>query len=320
MIRYLKKKLYALYLALNRGMGVTERWYAGEESGTTLPHRPIFILGAPRCGSTLLYQTMATVFEVGYLSNAHCILHGAPWLVERLLDPTDDYRSTSYRSRYGSVRGMSAPSECGNFWYRFFPRDPQYAPPDRCDPEKLNGLRTALRALGKAAGKPVLIKNLVNVLRLEAIMQSLPESLFIVLHRDEVDTAHSILESRKQRLGSYEAWFSLKPPQIESLRGAPVVRQVAEQIRTTYRLIGEAEPQGGGPFHHLAYEDFCSDPARELERIRGFFTGQGLTVPMNGPVPAPFETRSEIRIDRKLYNELLDYFEKQKDQTDERTH
>ncbi|MFQ5425907.1 MAG: hypothetical protein ACE5EV_02380, partial [Gaiellales bacterium] len=55
----------------------------------------ILIVGAPRCGSTLLYQLVARRFDVTYLSNLHCAFFGAPSIVERVaashLVPPDDY-------------------------------------------------------------------------------------------------------------------------------------------------------------------------------------------------------------------------------------
>ncbi|MDX1636836.1 MAG: sulfotransferase [Balneolaceae bacterium] len=310
----MRKTLHALYLEFNKLLGITERWYAGSDDDRQLSHRPVFILGAPRCGSTLLYQAMVTAFDFSFLSNAHCLLHGAPWMVEWLLTPSTRYRASSYRSTYGSVEGWSAPSECGDFWYRFFPRKPQHVPIEHCSGNTLKNLRTSFRSLEKASGKPVLIKNLVNTLRLEPIMRAFPEALFLVLEREQKDIAHSILESRKNRAGSYEAWFSLEPPGIEQLRKKPVVEQVVGQIRASYRSIAEAEQMAPGQFYHLTYEDFCSNPERELHDIAAFFEKQDAELPLSGPVPDPFERRSEIRIDKKLYNELLQYLENQNEQ------
>ena len=41
---------------------------------------PIFIIGAPRSGSTLLLQAIIEVFDLGYISNCHCNWYGAPAL------------------------------------------------------------------------------------------------------------------------------------------------------------------------------------------------------------------------------------------------
>ena len=43
-----------------------------------LPYPPVFILGAPRSGSTLLMQVISDSLDVGYLNNFHCKFYGAP--------------------------------------------------------------------------------------------------------------------------------------------------------------------------------------------------------------------------------------------------
>src|SRR5439155_14834089 len=77
-----------------------------------LRHPPIFIVGPPRTGSTLLYQLVAARFDVGYLSNRHCRLYGAPSRVERRHETEATLELTS---RYGRTTSPNAPSECAEY-------------------------------------------------------------------------------------------------------------------------------------------------------------------------------------------------------------
>lgn len=88
-----------------------------------------------------------------------------------------------------------------------------------------------MAALTNAFGRPILFKNLYAPLRIQAIAHHLPESLFIITHRDEVDNGHSLLEVRKKVFGSYHQWWSMEPPDTESLKRLPAHQQVKEQIR-----------------------------------------------------------------------------------------
>src|SRR5580692_3262293 len=85
-------------------------------------HAPIFIVGAPRSGSTLLYQLMTSCFHFGYISNLHCTLYGAPQLVERFMRNSDFHPDSNFRSDTGQTEGMAGPCECNAYWYLFFPR------------------------------------------------------------------------------------------------------------------------------------------------------------------------------------------------------
>jgi len=41
------------------------------EVSQALAHSPLFIVGPPRCGSTLLYQVLTEAFDLAYVSNVH---------------------------------------------------------------------------------------------------------------------------------------------------------------------------------------------------------------------------------------------------------
>jgi hypothetical protein len=274
-------------------------------------HPPVFILGAPRCGSTLLYQLMLDYFDFGYISNIHCKFHGAPSIAERVFRPSRRRRPSSFQSDHGRVSGWSSPSECGDYWYRFFPRSPQYATLKSVSPDCVPDLRRSMRAIGSAMQKPVIFKNLPCSLRLGPITAALPESAFIVVQRDRLETAHSILEARFNLYGNYDDWFSVEPPEYESLKRGPVHEQVAVQVQSIHRLIEEA--RGGSPecFFDVEYEDICRDTHGALEKCRVFLEGHGIAPARTGQVPPTFEIIRPAPIDEKIYADLKGYFERE---------
>ena len=74
-----------------------------------ITYQPIFIIGAPRTGSTLLIQSIAKALDVGYLTNLHCKFYGFPSLVEYLLKQTSKKRNFSFYSIHGSTKGFNSP-------------------------------------------------------------------------------------------------------------------------------------------------------------------------------------------------------------------
>jgi len=276
--------------------------------GGLLRYPPVFLIGAPRCGSTLLYQVMVEHFDLGYLSNFHCLFYGAPSLAERLFRPARWRMPSGFQSQHGKVSGRSAPSECGEFWYRFFRRRPQFVPLDEAGEKSMRHLRAAVRALVDAAGKPVLFKNLPCALRLGPIIHALPESLFIVVQRDWLETAHSVLEARKKLFGNYEEWFSVEPPEVEALKKRPIHEQAVEQIRSVHALIDEARDKvDSRQFIDIDYGELCKDTYTALERLAGFFEANGLDVARGGEVPRSFRVKGDVRIDEDLYRKTKDY-------------
>jgi len=281
---------------LNNGLAALETRQDGWE--TPLPQKPIFVVGAPRSGSTLLYQLLVVRFDVAYLSNLHCRFFGAPAFVERAvgkrLRPPGDFSS-----RFGSTRGLAAPSECGPYWYRFFRKFPQHVSLAEADPGRLQRLRESVRAFAKAADRPLVFKNLVNSVRLAPLAAALPEALFVVVRRDEADTAASILAGRRTVHADESEWWSVEPPQIERLRTLPPREQVLEQVRAIESLVDETKEEiGRDRFLDVRYEDACADTHRALGSIAEFAERHGVGLRIRREVPTRFEPGAHSRLQR----------------------
>jgi LPS sulfotransferase NodH len=287
--------------ALNSVLDRVETAAAGSAE-SPLPQPPVFIVGPPRTGSTLLYQLVVGCFDVGYLSNRHCRLYGAPSLVERTRHPDPP---SVLESRYGRTSGHDAPSECGEYWYRFFRRSPQYVPRGEADPEKLRRLRASVRALGKAAGRPLVFKNLICALRLGPISEALPEAVFVRIRRDVLATAVSLLAGRKALFGDYGHWWSSEPPGIDRLRTLPPHEQVVEQIAAVEELIDQARAEAGPErFCELTYETLCEDPAAALATIAALAERNGFRLTPRRPAPSSLEQAEPQPIDDDLQDQL----------------
>lgn len=265
---------------------------------------PIFILGAPRCGSTLLMQVLTDAYDVGYLSNVHCRWFGAPGLAERLLRPLKAKRPSHFQSHYGRTKYWYEPAECGEWWYRFFPREPAYVSPDKIDPSRMLAFRRSLLFLDRAFDKPAIYKNLYATIRLEPIIASIPEAVFIVMRRGRVPHAQSILKGRMDALGTYEKWWSVPVPDQRSLQNAGAVKQVLGQIDGIYRLI-DRNLSGSERAFDIDYETFCNDTGKVLERFEHFLEKLGINIERRFSIPANFSLKEEIKIPEAMYEELL---------------
>jgi len=268
---------------------------------------PVFIVGPPRCGSTLLYQLMLDYLDFAYISNLHCKVYGAPSIVEALLRPSRWREPFHYSSDHGRVRGLAAPSECGDYWYRFFRRKPQYVPLSEVSERALRELRRSVRALSRAAGRPLLFKNLVNSVRIQPILRALPEAKFIVVRRDVLETAHSILEARRNLYGDYNRWFSVEPPSVEEIRERPPQEQAVEQVRAIYALIERDRLLAPTSFADVDYVDLCQHTREVLDSVGEFLSSSGVHVRRLRDVPPSFPMRRGVRIDEELYGRLRDY-------------
>ena len=145
---------------------------------------------------------------------------------------------------------------------------------------------------------------------MQPIVKAFPDSLFIIVERDEIENGHSILEGRFKSFGNYDCWWSVEPPNIENLKRFPAHQQVIDQIRAIYRLIdldlglmGVDDEQ----VLHLSYESFCLNPGQAIESLALFFSRNGLTIPRRSQLPDVFPMRRQVRIDPVLYERMVNY-------------
>ena len=284
----------------NRALGRFETRASGVPD---LRQTPILIVGAPRSGSTLLYQLMVERFDVAYISNRHCRWHGAPSLVERRSRGVR--HAPTYSSYHGAETGATAPSECGGYWYRFFPRSPHHIPIEAADPAALAALRRSVARFGAAAGRPILFKNLYCSLRIAPIAQALPEALWLVIERDLLDNARSLLASRMRRSGGYTEWWSAEPPGVERLRALSPEQQVVEQIRGISAAIAAARRTvGGDRFLDVSYEGLCDDSGAAMDAIAEFCALYATRLTVAAEIPPRFDRGAGAPIDGALESAL----------------
>jgi len=271
------------------------------------PHfAPILIIGPPRSGTTLLYQLLVQQFEVAYLSNAHHAFFGAPVILECLVPRRLRRPPNHQESRFGVSQGLWAPSEAANFWYRFFPLKPHGVRPGDVKLERGRRLRRAIAALSRAAGAPMVSKNVVCSVRVEAIAAFVPEIRFVVMHRDQIEVATSILAARKKAHGNYTDWWSVEPANIDELRHLPPERQVVEQIRAVQQAIDQARRTlDGDRFIDIDYADLVTDPGTVLEQLARRL---GLQPRAGAPsLPEAFPRRDRDQLDPQLAARLSEY-------------
>ncbi len=264
--------------------------------------RVIFIIGPPRSGSTLLYQLLVNALDIGYIANLHAPYYGGISFRERFRRRDQNTANTTYDSRHGVTSGRNAPHECGAYWYQFFRRKPQFVPLSDVQPCKMELLRNSLTRIHKSFRRPVIFKNLNCALRLEPLLDTIPESLFIVTHRNEIDNAHSLLEGRYSVHGNYDTWWSMEPPTIESLRKQLPHQQVLGQIRDIHSEIDRHRTER---FLDMSYEDVCRNPEAAVATVREHCQQFGIFLQRSNIVlPVSFQLRQEVRIDRSIYEAL----------------
>lgn len=266
---------------------------------------PVFIIGAPRSGTTLLYQLLVNRYRFAYFNNITALLHLSPivssWFIQRLFSCRSE--AASYQSRHGQTLEWYGPHEAGNFWYRWFPKGQHvYVPAGVTPKPTLDALSKEIAGLAKITQMPMLLKNTYNAMRIAPLIEALPEASFIVSRRDPLDMAQSILASRMEANKAKEAWWSVPPKEIDEISQHPYWEQVVEQVYYIYSQIDSDREQFGEEyFYDVHYEKLCQYTHQTLEGIEAFLRNRGVSLSVCGDVPSSFPVSKRRRLDDEDY-------------------
>jgi hypothetical protein len=275
----------ALALPAERGL----RPVADRARKAHLGH-PIFIVAAPRSGSTLLFETLAVSPEV-------CTLGGeAHWLVEGIpqLRP-------------------GAPGVASNRL------GPEHADEDVAE-RIVNQIVAQLkdhqdRPLPPGTHLRFLEKTPKNALRVPFFDRIFPDASFIFLWRDPRENLSSIMEAwRSGKWKTYNGlehfdgpWSLILPPDWPQMRGKSLEEIAAFQWSTTNRiLLNDLEALPRERWIAVNYSDLISEPAAAVERLCQF-TGISFSGPLAeraaSPLPLSHFTQTPPAPDKWRRNE-----------------
>jgi LPS sulfotransferase NodH len=264
----------------------------------------IYIVGAPRSGTTLLSQLVSKYLEVGYIDNLIARFWLAPAVgirLSRLVLGAEARRSIALRSTHGATHDPAGPHEFGYYWRHWLKLDDastHHLTPEELSRVDLAGLRHSLeREVIGAFGLPVVFKNVICGFQAGYLSDLHPASLFVHITRDPVHTACSILETRQARYGSYGAWWSLKPAAFESLRRpeSPPEEVVLQVLHCRREFAAEL---AGVRSLTIEYEALCSEPDAELQRVCDAISAIGTRMRPLAPVE-PLRPSSQRTIDHE---------------------
>jgi hypothetical protein len=268
---------------------VEARCYA---AGNGVEHAPVFIVGPPRTGSTLLYQLLVRRYRCCYFSNLLNAFPRAPLAVATLCKPFGGFDAAGdFRSEYGSTSGWRAPSQGRELWASFLPESPNALQPDAVPAEVKRRIEAGVRGLQRVSRRPFVNKWPPNSVRVRLLAEIFPDALFVRISRATAPTVSSILRGRRDLCQRGSGWFSVKPPGYERImRERCPEEQAAWQIAAIERAIDLDRDAVGAPrFFRVHYEQLTSRPREVLDAIAAFYErSTGIALEQRCEVPAEF--------------------------------
>ncbi|WP_417334504.1 sulfotransferase [Halarcobacter sp.] len=221
------KKLIVKFLKIiNKGL-------INKLSKDNIKHQPVFIIGAPRTGSTILYQAITNELNVTYIDNLSCKFNKVLFLGQLISNIIFRRKSHNcFKSDHGKTKqcNLHAPSECGGFWYNWLPKNKHFIDFNEIDKFSLEEMKLEITAISNFFSKPLIFKNLNAGQRMRMIKEIFPKAKFILIKRDPLFTAQSILKAKRKSGKPDDEFWSVMPKNIKELEKFNTYEQIIKQI------------------------------------------------------------------------------------------
>lgn len=241
---------------------------------------PVFLVGAPRSGTSLLYRTLCLHPQAAYISNwlrrhprrrALSFLNRIPPLLPQL-QARYWFGEDSNAYRYGGRRSLverlfPAPVEGAPVFEDSGLRDGGSGLPT---PQEAAALRGAFAALSRyGGGTTVVSKRVVNNRRIPFLLAAFPDARFVSIVRDGRAVAYSLSRVDWWE-GSEVWWFGGTPKQWRDAGGDPwelCARTWTEEVRAIEAGLAAVKPD---QLLRIRYEDLVADPMVRFGEIASF--------------------------------------------------
>ena len=223
--------------------------------------RPLFIVSAPRSGSTLLFETLSQVRGVWTVGDeCHRTVESIPGLHPRCRNWTSN-----------RLTADNATPEIGSALQARFTQRLR----DRDD-------RSVLDTAMVDSGDPVrlLAKTPKDALRIPFLKVVFPDAYFVYLYREPHESISSIMDGwRSRRFVPYAnlpqwpsmPWSFLLPPGWRDYRQASLAEIAAFQWKSANEyILQDLNNLSASDWQLVRYSEFVGDPAREILRLCSF--------------------------------------------------
>ncbi len=253
---------------------------ASEFKDQSLRTPPVFILGAPRTGSTILYQLLSSQGDFFYFNNYLAKNHQTPAkALKTFASKGGQFKHDSFNSKFGETSGDNAPSEAGYFWYRWIPEGHHELKKSDLSKDDLDQISSYFKFFESQSQLPILIKNLNMGLRMDLIRSIHPQARIIHIVRNTLDNSRSILKGRIKYGNSEDFWFGSKPNEWQDWQNGSVAEQIVGQIEwMNNSILKGAKQLGDECYLRIRYEDLVKDTDSTIKEIKNFLKNGNIEI------------------------------------------
>ena len=265
----------------------------------------ILVVGPPRSGSTFVYQALASALPVTYLNNFGALFSDAPLFASKVFQNVQPKSSPSLKSYYGNTEKITDPNDGFNIWDRWLGND-RYTPQQSVAQDLKEDMNRFFNAWTTTFKKPFINKNNRNTTCASMLASSLENAYIIIVKRDPIFVAQSLLLAREEIQGDRNIGWGLGCNHISAHRKSDAaLHHVAEQVAWIYSTLDQqAYTIPSDRLITIDYESFCHDPNPIISSI---YNRIWETVPGPSRLPKPlkpFKASQSIRLSPDEFDQL----------------
>ncbi len=223
-------------------------------------HPLLLVVGPPRSGTTLMYQVLAHALPVTYFDNLSALFPRSPLAARTLFERFCAAPPLAFENFYGNTARLRAPNDAFFIWDRWLGGD-RYAAPVELSGAAREDMRRLFDAWTTAFDRPLLNKNIRNVACVELLADVFPEARFVIVRRDPLRIAQSLIQARRfvqgDRAFGWGLWSRDEPDASDPLG---YVDAVCDQVALIDERLDAAATRLGRRVRVVRYEDLCADP------------------------------------------------------------
>ena len=231
----------------------------------------IFVVGAPRSGTTLLTQVLAASFDLKYVNNFVARFYQAPliglWLEKQIFG--EHQSKIEFKSDFARTSSAWDIHEFGYFWRNKL--NIKNAT-DILDRERMvQGIPNVFRhlyAMNNYIGSSMVFKNIYGGYVLADFLAHDENHFFVYIERDVLSACLSILNARHKHYDDITKWWSYYPFEFKSIVDLNVYEQIFHQVKYLQNYYDECAQRFPDRVLKLKYENLTPESLEsELSKV-----------------------------------------------------
>jgi len=265
--------------------------------------QPVFIVGPPRSGSTILFQVLTNYLDVCYITNIVNLAKKNPFFGFFLNEKFSKKRAhNTFSSSYGKTKedNFLAPNE-GLFWYKWLRKGEYYSDETSLNAIQKNQFKKTIFAITNKYNKPFLIKNLSFSVRIKLLLDVFPNAKYIYIKRNPVFVSQSIILAKQKLNIPVDEMWSVRPQNFSEFEKLGLIKQVSRQVKEIENHINEDKKSiNPDNFIEISYENLCNK-TNETVSLLGTFIGAKNRMNCN---IKNLNIKDTVKLEQLLFDEL----------------